>query len=482
MSEQKRFHVVTVGWDMQLIRSICNPLEPLCQLQFTHAVVHPFDAAAAGPDARVVRVGMTSEESVPPPDYELLASLECAGVPTVRTMILGDRVLRHRPELEALGYITVLARRLRDALVHAKPDLVLGGFDQAHSMLGLAVAKSLDIPWVTMAFSVIPENLVGFCRRLTPNALIAELARPVTPVLRGQAREVMEQFRARRMRVFVFRPATSLRERLAHMAVYGRNLVRRLLVRSEYSRFVYPTARERFTDIVRRHINALTLPEARFLRTPGSQPFVFFPLQMKPEMSTETQAPFFQDQIALVRQLADAVPIGLEFVVKLHLSDPDNYSRELLGQLLQIPGLRIAHPSASSFQFLERAALVFGITGTPCLEAALLGKPVIIFGDSPYVHFPRSERAAHPDELCLQIQRLIALPPPSDDEIVEAYATYIARYLPGRINDWGRPIEPDELSALADCFRALRLCLESPGQRAGWYRQSPFAAEVARWR
>jgi len=158
----------------------------------------------------------------------------------------------------------------------------------------------------------------------------------------------------------------------------------------------------------------------------------------------------------------------------LHFSDPDNYSRRQLQRLMKLPRLHIAHPNAPGGAFIENAALVVGIQGTSCLEAALLGKPVLIFGDSPYQHFPRTERARRPDEIYQQIRRMLELPPPSDEEIVEAYAVYMARYMPGRINDWTRPIEEDELARLADCFRALRAYVGTPGNRANWYKQPPF--------
>jgi hypothetical protein len=212
------------------------------------------------------------------------------------------------------------------------------------------------------------------------------------------------------------------------------------------------------------------------LTAPPQTRFVFFPLHMAPESSIDTWAPFYQNQLALMAQLSLAIPVHLEFVVKLHFSDPDNYSRSQLLQLMQLPRLRIARPDASSHAFLKQATLVIGIQGTACLEAALLGKPVLLLGDSPYQHFPRTERAKRPDEVHQQIRRMLELPPRSDEEIVEAFAAYMARYMPGRINDWSRRIEQDELERLSDCFRALRAYVEVPANRESWYKQPAFAS------
>ena len=192
----------------------------------------------------------------------------------------------------------------------------------------------------------------------------------------------------------------------------------------------------------------------------------------------DTWAPFYQEQLAFVAQLSLAIPADIAFVVKLHFSDPDNYSRRQLHQLMKLPRLHIAHPSAPGSAFIEEAALVVGIQGTSCLEAALLGKPVLIFGDSPYQHFPRTQRAKRPDEIHQQILRMLELPPPNDAEIEETFAAYMARYMPGRINDWSRSIEPDELIQLANCFRALHSYVEVPANRANWYTEPPFVSRL----
>ncbi len=429
------------------------------------------------PRLKFVALSKTKKDSLPPPDHELLASLECLGVSTIKSMVQGDRVLRHCPAHEALGYATLLARRMRDMFRELQPDFVLASYDSLHAALSLAVAKSLGIPWVAMAFTVIPDNLTGFCKALTPDRLVP-MTRPVDEQLRGQARALIRNVRSREQQVLAFRPPTSLTRWLWQYFTHGRNLLRRRQNAGilGIDRFTYPSAGERLCDLYRRSFNRLCLPVSRMLSAPPAGRFIYYPFHMAPESMLDTWAPFYQNQLAFVAQLSLALPADVEFVVKLHFSDPDNYSRRQLQQLIRLPHLRIAHPSAPGRDFIEKAALVIGIQGTSCLEAALLGKPVLIFGDSPYQHFPRTERAKRPDEVNQQIRRMLELRPPSDDEIGEAFAAYMARYMPGRINDWSRPIEEDELERLSDCFRALRAYVEVPANRANWYNEPPFVS------
>lgn len=480
-NDRKGFKVLSIGWEPQFIDYLLSPIAKHAEVDFTHGLVGDASrinvAIKKYPHLKFVALSKTINDALPAPDYELLGSLECVGVLTIKSMIQGDRVLRHLPAHEVLAYATLLARRMRESFLELQPDVVLGSFDSLHAALSLAVAKSMGIPWVAMTFTVIPDNLTGFCRGLTPNTLLP-LKRTVDEQLRSQAKAILGNVRSKGQRVLAYRPPTSLSQWVLHYLQHGKNLLRRLQKDTllGIDQFTYPSKEQRLHDLGRRMINRLRLPSSKMLTLPPEESFVYYPFHMAPESMLDTWAPFYQNQVAFLTQLSLAIPAGTAFVVKLHFSDPDNYSRHQLQQLMRLPRLHIAHPDAPGSAFLEKAALVVGIQGTSCLEAALLGKPVLIFGDSPYQHFPRSERAKRPDQLYGQIRRMLNLPPPTDEEIVEAYAAYMARYMPGRINDWARPIEPDLLDQYADCFRALRAYLDAPHSRINWYNQPPFVA------
>jgi hypothetical protein len=477
----REFHVFTVGWEVPLIRTLTVPIAQRTGIRFTHGLVgdarRVMAERRAHPDIAFVALSKAGHEPLPEPDHALLASLESPGVPTIRVMVQGDRVLRYRSDRESLGYATLLARHLRQRFEEYRPDVVLASFDSLHASLSLAVAKSLGIPWVALAFTVIPGDLTGFCRSVTPDTLVP-LTRPVDDRLRRQAREVIANVRARRQQIVAYRPPESLRQRIQRLAGYGTNFMRRIVAANDigFDRFTYPTAAERLGDIARRRINNVMLPRGRMLTAPRQGRFVFFPLQMAPESSIDTWAPTYQNQLALIEQLHLAIPADVEFVVKLHFSDKDNYTRRQLLELMKLPRLRIAHPQASSLAFLQQAELVVAIQGTASLEAALLGKTVLLFGASPYLEFPRTQRARRPDQLSEQIRSMLKLAPPREEEIEAAFATYISRYMPGRINDWSRPISADEIVPLADCFQSLRAYLEVDAHRAGWYDAPPFTS------
>ena len=481
VKNKKSLKCLSVGWDPFLIKDILQNVEKKTDIRFLHALTSDATRLAAVqeqyPELKLISLGKKKFEQLPKPNYTLLGQLESAGVPTVRSMIQGDPYLRSLPERKSLGYATLIAQNLKNVFEKYKPKFVLASNDRLHSAMALAVAKSLNIPFVVLAFPVIPDNLTGFLNALTPNSLVP-IVRPVTNAIRQEALSLIQSVRLKRQIVQAYKAPFLWSEYVLKILSHINNLIGRLKSDNlagldEYSS---PSLQTSAYNIGRRLINRICLPVADMITIPPRKRYAYYPLHMAPESMLDTWAPFYQNQFSFAAQVALAIPSDMEFVVKLHFSDPDNYNRQELKKLMLMPGLRIAHPTSSGRAFLEQAALVVGITGTSCLEAALLGKPVLIFGDSPYQHFPRTERAKRPDELHEQINNLLQKPKPTKPQLINAYSAYLSRYMPGRINDWSKPIKEKEAERLVDCFRALSVFLRKPINIKNWYKQSPFQA------
>jgi hypothetical protein len=473
-NSQKSFRILTIGWEPSFIRKLGIPVAQKTDIDFIHGLVGDAKRIKRVEElflsSRFLPLSKFNSEPLPAPDYELLRSLETPGVPTVKTMIQGDRVLRNRPDEISFGYATLLAKNIRKVIREEKPDVVLATFDNLHSSLSLAVARIENVPWLSMSFSAIPKDLTGFCKGVTPNSMI-EIERPVDNYLREEAREIISELRGKNIDVLTYLPARTVSQKTRKIFSYAKNLFVRMRGSSSlgYDIYTWPSMLERLQDIARRTANSVFLPRFRLINTPNKTKFAFFPLHMSPESTVDTWAPFYMNQLALIEQISLALPVDMELVVKLHKSDPNNYSRTQLNNLLKLCRVKLADPYSSSHQFITSSEIVFGIQGTACLEAALLGKPVIVFGDSPYIHFPNSERAEQTHKISAQIVRMLEKSAPEDVEIEEAFAVYMSRFMVGRLNNWRTPIQDFELTRLSECFEALRKFMEVPSNVMNWY-------------
>lgn len=166
-----------------------------------------------------------------------------------------------------------------------------------------------------------------------------------------------------------------------------------------------------------RYVHEADLPSMRY---------VFFPLHTEPEVSLLVYGRPYVNQIEIVRMLALSLPVDTVLVVKEH---PWMVGKRSLGayqKMLDIPRVRFADPALEARTLVKQADLVAVVTGSIALEAAILDKPVITFGDCPYNLLPDNmvRRCADPRHLQTVIRDAIANHQ-SDEAALLAYVTAV---------------------------------------------------------
>lgn len=117
---------------------------------------------------------------------------------------------------------------------------------------------------------------------------------------------------------------------------------------------------------------------------PREEDFVLFPVHFQPEASTMVQAPFFENQVAIIENIARTLPIGVMLYVKDHYAAIGSKELEFYRQIKRLPNVRLINPYVDSHSLIKKSKIVITITGTVGWEAILYDKPVIVFGDVFY--------------------------------------------------------------------------------------------------
>jgi hypothetical protein len=169
----------------------------------------------------------------------------------------------------------------------------------------------------------------------------------------------------------------------------------------------------------------------------------------------------------VIEVLARSIPPSRKLLVKIHKSDVAKYSREQLQRLRALPGVELIRPFADARAFIERADLVVGIQGTMGLEGALLGRPVIMLGDSPVAMFPSASRVGTLADLPALVCSKLGQPAPSREQIVQAYAAYLAPFSPASHNDWTLARSAQEIDDYVRLFGRLKEHFASGRQQRG---------------
>ena len=135
--------------------------------------------------------------------------------------------------------------------------------------------------------------------------------------------------------------------------------------------------------------------------------FIYFPLHLEPERTTRIAAPFFSDQLEIIRNTAKSIPIEYKLFVKEHPMQKLKGWRDIsfYKEIMNMPNVELFHHSVSSNDMIQKSSLVLTINGTSALEAALFNKPSIIFADTIFSELPSVLRVTSWEELPDLIKR-----------------------------------------------------------------------------
>ena len=147
-----------------------------------------------------------------------------------------------------------------------------------------------------------------------------------------------------------------------------------------------------------------------FLEIPNNEKFVYFPLGMDEERNLLIGAPFFTNQIETIRHIAKSLPINYKLYVKEHytLSIRDWRKTSDYNEIMEIPNVKLFHPSVSNDNLLKKCSLVITVGGTSGFEAVFYEKPSIIFTNTNYSILPSINKVDSVHELSSKIKQSLS--------------------------------------------------------------------------
>jgi len=148
----------------------------------------------------------------------------------------------------------------------------------------------------------------------------------------------------------------------------------------------------------RLHYKFLTNKGISDLKAVRGKKLVYFPLQEVPEQSTLIVTPNFTNQLAIIHELALALPIDAVLLVKEHLFQMGRRELQFYKTLIDMPNVILVDPRYSGLDLIKMVDVVCTISSSSAFEAAALGKHVLSFesgsvlGEVPHVTILNSSR------------------------------------------------------------------------------------------
>lgn len=137
------------------------------------------------------------------------------------------------------------------------------------------------------------------------------------------------------------------------------------------------------------------------LKSIDESPFIYFPLGYEPERSLQIAAPFYENQIEVLINVAKAIPINYKLYVKDHPKMEKIGLREIsiYKKINSLPNVKLISQSIPNEELLRKCSLVITIAGTSGLEAVFFKKPSIVFSDVNYSELSSVYRIKSIEEL-----------------------------------------------------------------------------------
>lgn len=157
-----------------------------------------------------------------------------------------------------------------------------------------------------------------------------------------------------------------------HFAYYGRTKSK--LVSSEIKNFIRTWYRGNF----------LSKNTQKAIK---NEKYIYLPLHQEPERSLLIDAPFYTNQIELIRHVAKSIPINYLLYVKEHPTQGKARGWRSVSdykQILEIPNVKLIDPLVSSVDLIKNSDLVITVSGTASFEALIYDKPSIMFANYGY--------------------------------------------------------------------------------------------------
>ena len=122
--------------------------------------------------------------------------------------------------------------------------------------------------------------------------------------------------------------------------------------------------------------------------------FIYFPLHIQPERNLDIDAPFYTNQLDVIKSISKSIPVNFTLYVKEHFNMIFRNWRPILfyKEILSLPNVKLIHPSVNPIDIIKKTSLVINIAGSTGLEAAIYSKPSIVFADVSYQNLSCVER------------------------------------------------------------------------------------------
>ena len=265
----------------------------------------------------------------------------------------------------------VAVRRLFERL---RPEIVVPevGSESMRTVAHL-VGTARGATTLFLMYTLFDDPLRLYAGTLEAPIVSREELRPLSPEEEAELDEFIARYRRRNQPIREHRAAALSRGR-------PRAAARHFAVKALWDRdnvYLTPTA------WLARDLRArVRLSRARGVYSPGlpDGEFLYYPLQVADDYKLIGLRPECADQEAVVGRIVEALPPGVDLVVKEHPMSIGRNPVRMLWRIASSSRVHLVEPYTSTLELIERSAGVVTISSTVGIEALMYERPVMTLG------------------------------------------------------------------------------------------------------
>ncbi len=350
----------------------------------------------------------------------------------INELIFSDRMLKRKP-VQAENYLLKIQKPIYDYLKDNKISFVFGEFTWAHELLISRICtKRIELHCKYFSFDHV---------RIPPNRFAFFSDEFQTKIVTFPNKNSNDAFVIDKPESFsVYTDYTENRHKLS-------NKVKRVinnLCKITSSRMLHPftnynpvdcTQWEAVCDYFENNKNYKGYKKLRRKNFDDykNKNFVFCALHVQPEASIDVYGRYYDNQYENILNIWRRLPLNWFLLIKEHPNKIGGRPLSFFQKILQLPNVILIDENTDTLEIIKSAKLIFSVTGTIALEAALQYKPAILLRDTFFSNLNNIHRIGTDD---LSICDFSNYKPSQNLENVTAYKNFIIKNsFPGSLID-----------------------------------------------
>jgi hypothetical protein len=131
-------------------------------------------------------------------------------------------------------------------------------------------------------------------------------------------------------------------------------------------------------------------------------------MHYQPEATTHGIAPYYTDEINNIVSIAKALPLGMILYVRDHPASGIPRGKKYFKELKYQTNVKLISQDINPITLIKSSRLIFTVSGTVAIEAAILRKPVVVFSNVIHNCLPNVSRVSKIEDLPVLINKLIS--------------------------------------------------------------------------